>query len=596
MISSLSKLIYIFDNRTRIQIILIFGIMILSAVLETAGVGLVLPFLKLLLDPTAFETDRRLHILYSFFGSKNSTDFIILICVCIVLFYLIKNIILLGLNYLQLRFMFSKRSSLGKKVFHSYLQLPYSFHLQHNTAELQRNIAFEVPKVFSFVQAGLKFCSEGSILICVIALLFWVNPTMIAFGVAIFGSISGVFFLFFRNHIKMLAKKVLDSQLAVGKAFLEGIGAIKEVKISGKEAFFPDRYYKSMMINARANWQNSTLGQTPRFLLEVAAVASFMATVIIFRDANSGLDQNLLPTLGVFAVGVLRIIPAFSQLVTQANILNFTAVGVDVVYAALRELEEENGRYKEVKNGTINFEKEIYIQNISYSFQKSEKEVLKDVSLTIPIGHSIGFVGPSGAGKSTLVNVIMGMLRAQRGNVLVDGNDIFDDIGCWHKIIGYIPQSIYLLDANIRENVAFGLEKKDIDDSRVQEAVEVAQFTEVVNQLPEGLETLVGENGVRLSGGQRQRLGIARALYHQPKILVLDEATSALDNETEKEVSRAIDRLSGYKTLIIIAHRLSTVKKCNCIYFMKNGMVVDSGSFEELISKNTEFKKMADIE
>ncbi len=570
----------------------LFGMMFLSALLETAGIGLVLPFLTVISDPEIIETNRWLLKLFLLLDAENKTEFLIFLSVIIVIVYLIKNIFLQGLYYLQSRFVFSKRSSLGKRIFITYLKRSYSYHLEHNTAELDRNIRFEVPKVYSYVQSFLKISTELSVLICIVSMLLWVNTLIVVCGVIIFGSISAVFYKVFHSYIKVLAKRVQDSQLHTGQALLEGFGAIKEVKISGKEDYFPNRYYSNMMVNARANWQQQTLSASPKFFLEVTAVTSLIAIVIVYLNVQQGSFNNLIPTLGIFAVAVIRLVPIFGQLVTLFHQLSFSAVGIDVVYEDVKGLEEEQKHWIVKENKIMSFDQQIKIQDVSFSFGNARKFGLKRVSLEISKGQSIALVGPSGAGKTTLVNIIMGLLKPSQGLILADDNDILENPFAWQRNIGYVPQSIYLLDSSIRENVAFGLETKDIDESMVWNALIIAQADDIAKQLPRGLDTLVGENGVRLSGGQRQRLGIARALYHQPEILILDEATSDLDNETEKEVSLAINQISGHKTLIIIAHRLSSIQKCDCIYFMKNGSIVDLGAFKELMSKNSDFKRM----
>jgi len=350
-----------------------------------------------------------------------------------------------------------------------------------------------------------------------------------------------------------------------------------------------------MMENARANWRMLTLSTSPKYFLETIAVSSLLVVVIVLLNSQQEQYQNLIPTLGLFALAVIRLIPSFSHLLTYFHQLNFLSVSVDAVYEAVKGLEMEQTQ-KQENLGALTFKEKISIQGASYYFTEADRSVLENVSLVIPFNKSIALVGSSGAGKTTLANLIMGMLTPSSGKILVDGNDINSNIQAWRKMIGYVPQSIYLLDASVRENIAFGLEVNEINDSKVWDALKTTRLDDVIRNLPKGLDTFVGEDGVRMSGGQRQRMGIARAIYHQPDILVLDEATSALDNETEKGVSLAIDRLSGQKTLIIIAHRLSTVEKCDCIYFMRDGYIADSGTFSELMSKNPEFRKMAAVE
>jgi ATP-binding cassette, subfamily B, bacterial PglK len=308
-----------------------------------------------------------------------------------------------------------------------------------------------------------------------------------------------------------------------------------------------------MMENARANWKTLTLNTSPKYLLEVIAVISLVAVLMayLFNQHNypQGQIENLVPTLGLFAVAVIRLIPSFHQIVANLHQLNFSEVAIDPIYNIIIGLEEEQEQITQKGNTIFQSTNQLIVQDVNYNFTGVKLPVLKRVSFEISFGQSIALVGSSGAGKSTLANIIMGMLTPSNGKIKVDGDDINSNIQAWRKMIGYVPQSIYLLDASVRENVAFGLEVIEISDSKVWNVLKTTHLDDVIRKLPKGLDTVVGENGVRLSGGQRQRLGIARALYHQPEILVLDEATSALDNETEKEVSLAIDRLSGEKTL-----------------------------------------------
>jgi ATP-binding cassette subfamily C protein len=409
--------------------------------------------------------------------------------------------------------------------------------------------------------------------------------------------VSGIFYKSVSGYLKILGQQVQSSVKFAGQAVLEGFGSIKEVKLFGREEFFPNRYYFNMMENARANWRSSTINTTPRLFLEVIAVGS-VVLIIIFIQAQGERDiKTILPTLSLFAVATVRLIPSLSQIVANLQLIRFESPAVDVIYKDMKLLNQvdsvESSSIQSLQQPLI-FKKVIKVCDLRYVYPNSDVRVLHGVSLEIHKGQAVAFVGSSGASKTTLANLILGLLKPSEGYIYTDDQDIFQHLQAWQRNIGYVPQSIYLLDATIRNNVAFGLEKKEIDDSKVCKAIQIAQLEMFIKDLPEGLDTVIGENGIRLSGGQRQRLGIARALYHEPEILVLDEATSSLDGETEKAVNRSIELLSGQKTLIIIAHRLSTIQSCDRIYFMKKGTIVDSGTFLELVRNNNDFKRMAE--
>jgi len=594
MYKTFKKLLYLFDTRTRFQFLFLFGLMLVTAVLETVGIGLIMPFIAVMTDPKIIEANIWLSKAKHIIGVKNQFDFLIFMSVGLIVFYTLKNISLGVSNYLQLRFVFSKRSMLGKRLLRSYMLKSYTFHLERNTAELTRNIISETVRVFNFVQSLLKTCSELFVCCIVVVMLLWIDPIAVICSVGILGIISGIFYKSVSAYVATLGQKVQSSIKYVHQSVLEGIGAIKEVKLFSREEYFPDRYYFNMMENARANWRYSTINTMPRLFLEVVAIGSVSLIIVALQIQGKDMKM-LLPTLGLFAMAAIRLMPSLSQIVANLHAIRFDSSAVDVIYEDMVNINMtipfELNR-KSVQQ--LSFSRNLRMNNLGYVYPNSTIKVLQGISLEIIKGQAIAFAGPSGAGKTTLANLILGLLTPSEGTIRLDDQNIFENLPSWQRKIGYVPQSIYLLDASIKSNIAFGMEDYEIDDNKVQKAVEIAQLDTFVNELPDGLKTVIGENGIRLSGGQRQRIGIARALYHEPEILILDEATSSLDGETEREVSRAIEILSGRKTLVIIAHRLSTIKNCNKIYYMEKGVIVDSGTFDELVSKNAEFKRMAE--
>lgn len=596
MLSTFKKLYLILDQGTRKQMLLLFGLMVIGSILETGGIGLIVPFVSIIADPDIIESNRWLSRANDLIGAKDSYYFLTWMSVSLLIFYVVKNMFICLMNYLQLRFVYSKRSLLGKRLLSHYLHSPYAFHLEHNTAELYRNIGLAAGDIFAFVQGLLRMFTELFVLVGIVVLLIMVDPIVFVFSITVLGIIAGVFYMIVHKYSRGWGETLQSSQKKVAQAILESLGAVKEVKVSGREDVFVRGYYLNCMENARAHWMFSTLNTMPAMVLEIAAVGSVVFIIILVHLVGRE-AETLMPLLTLFAMASIRLAPAVSRIVSALQQFRFYSPAVDIIYEDFSRFNSNYIAKPEAgpfTGGPLLFKKALRVQNLGYRYPGSDKEALRNVSLTIQIGQSVAFVGSTGAGKTTLANIMLGLLEPSVGGVFADDQDIFEHLRAWQRNIGYVPQSIYLLDASIRNNVAFGLEDEEVDDARVWEALRKAQLEEFVNGLPRALNTVIGENGVRISGGERQRLGIARALYHRPKILMLDEATSALDNETEKELGRALEGLSGDKTLIIIAHRFSTIRNSDCIYFMQNGSVVDSGTFDELCVNNPDFKRMAE--
>lgn len=596
MFSTVKKVFYLFDQRTRKQLLFIFGLMLLCSILEIGGIGSVVPFVTVLADPDVIESNRWLRMAKEFFGIDNPRDFLVYMSLGLVVFFIGKNSFIGIMKYLQLRFVYSKRSSLGKKLFRLYLNCPYTFHLEHNTAELLRNVGLETARSYAFVQNLLTFCTELCVMLAIVVLLVLVDPFLFICGATMLAVAGGIFYKLVNKYSRVWGKILQSSQKEVGQAVIEGLGAIKDVKVLGREKFFPDRLYLNLMENAHAQWMQSTLTAIPLLVLEVFAIGGIVLVIIVLQGQGKNVE-SILPMVALFAMATVRLMPGVSRMISCLQNFRFYSSAVDLVYEDLNRLSVNEPFMSQVKQPLerpLQFERELRIKNVNYTYPKSKEKAVRGISLKISKGEAVGFAGPTGSGKTTLANIILGLLEPSQGEIYADGQDVFEHLSAWQRNIGYVSQSIYLLDASIRGNVAFGIEEEDIDNSMVWEALKMAQLEPFVNRLPNGVSTIIGENGVKISGGERQRLGIARALYHRPKILMLDEATSALDNETEEELSRALERLSGDKTLIIIAHRFSTIRKCDCIYFMQNGSVVDSGTFDELCMNNSDFKHMAE--
>jgi ATP-binding cassette, subfamily B, bacterial PglK len=581
---TIKKLWVLFNKKDKKKFLLLFFMLIIAAIFETAGIGLIVPFVGIVTDPAKIQQQWILSYIYKTLSFQSTNTFILFAVGVLLTVFIIKNTYLLLFYYLQYRVIFNQKVKLSSTLFKEYLTKPYSFHLQRNSAELLRNINGEVPKVFDgILLASFQLLTEILVIISILTLLIVTAPVAtITSGILLGGSVF-IFFRIFRNKITYLGKENQRVGREMIKWVNQGIGASKEVKVSGKESYFVDSYEKQSKIMASNTIYKSILDQLPRLFIETLLVSVVLITMIIlvFQGTDS---STLVGTMSLFAMAAFRLMPSINRIVATLSSIRFSKPGLTVVYddlindneGTIRIQEEQTVEPRSVKVN-INektFLHSINLENVYFRYPNHREYFVKNLSLTIPIGKSVAFIGTSGAGKTTIVDLILGLFEPEKGRLTVDGKELNELLPIWQNKIGYIPQSIYLSDETIRKNVAFGIAEKDIDESAVRRAIHDAQLKGFVDSLPEGLDTVVGERGVRLSGGQRQRIGIARALYHNPEIIFLDEATSALDTETEKEIMKAIDDLKGEKTLIIIAHRLSTIENCDIVFKVDNGKLI----------------------
>ncbi|WP_201320473.1 ABC transporter ATP-binding protein [Pseudanabaena sp. lw0831] len=593
---SVKKLLYLFSDREKIQIGIIFLLMLVGASLETLGVGLIPPFVALLGNSEIIQKQQILHWLYSVLRANSSQAFLLWISVIILVIYLLKNAYLAGLTYLQYYFLYKKQISLSNRLLQSYLYSPYTFHLQRNSAELVRNITSEIPQIFANVLVpALTLAAEIMVMSCITLLLVMVEPVASAIA-AIFLGIS----IFWLNGTirKQMSGQGLIRQEQSGQMIQwvnQSIGGIKETKVLGRETFFINAFTKSTEAFGKANLFVGLATQLPNLFIDTVLIASVLLIVILSLIQGRAI-QSILPMLSLFAIAALRLMPSAKRIVSTITNIRYFKYSLDLICQDLASLEIRSISQQESNNFSapeIQFKKLIELRNIHYLYPNAAQSSLSGISIEISRGQLIAFIGSSGAGKTTIVDIILGLLTPSQGEILVDGKNILTNLASWQQQIGYIPQSIYLSDDTIRNNIAFGLASHEINEEQVWAAIKASQLEELIYALPEQLDTLVGERGIRLSGGQRQRIGIARALYHNPEVIIMDEATAALDNTTEREFMQALEAMSRHKTMIMIAHRLSTVKNCDRLYFMKNGAVEDVGTYNELLSRNIEFQTMA---
>lgn len=568
------KICYIFDKKQKLKAALLFLVIIVGAFVELVGVSAVLPFISAVLNPEQILEAPVLGDLYRILGFRDINEYIVFLGGAIIVIYILKNIYVYIMHSMQYRFTYENQRRLSYKMMDCYMKQPYLFHLDHNSAELSRNINEDTVSFFEAILAGLQLASEGGVCLALLLFLLYEDVSITLGIIALVGGFGFVFMKVFRKRLKAAGKRSRNKQGSTKQAVLEALGGIKEIKVLNREQVFVDNYNEDYKDYAESNRKFKVYGMIPKPVMETISISGLLLIVCV-KIALGADAATFIPTISVFAVAAFRMLPSANRMAEYLSRIMFSKPAIDAIYHDLKEIDGllENRRVTE-DTDEISFQKEIVVKDISFHYPNRERNIFSHANLTIPKNKSVAFIGPSGQGKTTLADIILGLLEPQEGAVLVDGVDIRRGMRAWNRKLGYIPQTISLLDASIRDNILFGIDKERIDEKRLQEALQEAQLKDFVDTLEAGLDTGIGEGGVRLSGGQRQRIGIARALYHNPEVLVLDEATSALDNETEAAVMEAIDYLAGSKTLIIIAHRLSTIQNCDLVYQIDGGEIV----------------------
>ena len=556
-------------------------LMLVGMLLETLGVGLVVPAIALLTQPDLTETYPALHGLLDALGDAAPHQLIVGGMAALVCIYVGKAIFLALLAWRQARFAFDVQAHLSQRLFALYLRQPYTFHLQRNSAQLIRNVIGEVGMfTIKGMLPMMTLLTECLVLLSLSILLVVFEPLGATIVLAVLGVASWGFHGLTRKRIGRWGEARLYHEGLRMQHLQQGLGGAKDVKLLGRETEFLSQYAVHNFRSARVAELQITLQQLPRLWLEVLAVSG-MAILVVSMLAQGKAIDAVLPTLGLFAASAFRLIPSVNRILGSLQSLRYGLPVIDVLHTELQMGAPETAT---AVGEDIGFHKTVDLDRITYTYPGASEPALRDVSLTVHRGESVGFVGTSGAGKSTLVDILLGLLTPDSGEVRVDGRNIQSALRQWQDQIGYVPQSVFLTDDTLRRNVAFGLAEPDIDEAALRRALKAAQLEDFVESLPAGLDTVVGERGIRISGGQRQRIGIARALYHDPAVLVLDEATSSLDSDTERGVMAAVTALHGAKTIIIVAHRLSTVESCDRLYRIEQRNVVAEGSPLEMLS------------
>ena len=552
--------------------------MLIGMVLETLGIGLVIPALALMMQSDLSAKYPVLAPWLNKLGNPSHEQLVITGMMILVGVYAIKALFLAFLAWRQARFVGSLQADFSQRLFAGYLRQPYTFHLQRNSAQLIRNTINQSASVAGTFHQGLTLMTEFLVMFGISAMLLLVEPIGALLVVSTLGLAGWGFNRFTRSHVLRWGKALqLHEGLRI-QHLQEGLGGAKDVKLLGRESDFLAQYQRHNTGSARVSQRQAALQALPRLWLELLAVTGLAILVLVMIGQGKPLEA-LLPTLGLFTAAAFRLMPSVNRILTALHSVRFTIPVIDTLYSEFRLLDAAKLPHRGER---LPFTRELTLDHVSFRYPSVESLALHEVSLSIPAGSSTGFIGGSGAGKSTLVDTILGLLVPAGGSVRIDGIDIHTNLRGWQDQIGYVPQSIFLSDDSLRRNIAFGLPADQIDEAGVWRAIRAAQLEQFVNDLPQGLDTIVGERGVRLSGGQRQRVGIARALYHDPPVLVLDEATSSLDTATERGVMEAVRALHGKKTLLIVAHRLTTVEHCDRLFRLERGRVVQEGSFAQV--------------
>ena len=571
------KINYIFDKKQKIQLGLLGVMIFFGGLLETLGVGGMIPVVNALLMPDKLQEFideyEILQRLCGFLHIENIGQITMALLVGLMAIYVIKNLYILLLTYKQNSFITQNRNKMISRVMAEFLNRPYEKYLGADIPTVFRITDSDIPQTFSLILAMLHLASEVVVSFLIFLVLLWQDVVMTLFIIAIFAVMTLFIIKVLKPKLNKIGAKNQAIQSRIAKWRIQATYGLKDVKVLNREEFFVRNYFETGKVGADVARNYAVLNNLPRLMIETVFIVSILSFIAVY--INGGGDvASIMTTIAAFGVAAIRVLPSVNRINTYITEIAYTEPSLNFVYENLQEGMKTDAMLAERRANSqvekLKLENQIELSHISFHYPDSDKYIFKDAHMVVPKGKSVGIIGASGAGKSTIVDVLLGLLHAQEGEITCDGVNIFKNYESWLAQVGYIPQSIYLIDESIRDNIAFGIDRDKISDERIWEVLEEAQLKEFVEELPEGLDTTIGDRGGRLSGGQRQRIGIARALYNDPEILVFDEATSALDNDTEAAVMEAVNSFHGKKTMIIIAHRLNTIEKCDIIYKVEN--------------------------
>lgn len=575
-----SKLKVLLDRKQKSQMVGIVVLMLIGGVLESLGIAMIAPVMQVVIDPEKVQESHILSAIYNLFNLTSTTQLAAIIMVSIILVFIIKNVFLYFMNVVQLRFVYTNQFATSRRMMINFMQRPYEYYLNADTTVIQRNITSDVNNLYALILSCLQLTSEIIVFVCLVVILLSQDARMTLTIATLLVIVLLVIKFVIKPVMVKAGKDNQDYYSGLYKWIYESVTGIKEIKVAAKENYFINGYADCGAGYVNAVQKYNLYNSTPRLLIETIAIAGMIGYMLFVMAQGTSLT-SLLPQLTVLAAAAARLLPSANRINNYLTSIAYFEPFLDNVSENLQdEIHDESISYNSDDYRTkaqiekLPVHKSINLEGITYKYPNTDKYILDGADMEIPVGKSVGIVGTSGAGKTTIVDVLLGLLEPEKGRILADGVDVKTNYKGWLKNVGYIPQTIFMTDSTIRKNVAFGVPEDEIDDAKVWQALSEAALDSFVKELPEGLDTEIGERGIRLSGGQRQRIGIARALFEDPEVLVLDEATSALDNDTEAAIMDSINRLHGKKTLVIIAHRLQTIEKCDMIYGIKDGKAV----------------------
>lgn len=582
MVKILKKMMVLLDARQKRIMVLQLVLMLIGAVLETAGISMVVPVMQVVLEEDAVSKHGYLQVLCDVFhiSRDNTTAVMVFVMMALILMFVLKNVFLFFQQKSQLKFVYTNQFATSRRMMINFMQRPYEYYLNADTSVIQRSITSDVNNMYGLILAMLQLFSEGVIFVGLVAVVAFISGIKMT---AIVAAILLVVLLVIMKILKPVMKKAgtenQDYYSGLYKWIDQSVMGIKEIKIANKESYFINEYSKCGNGYVSAVQRYNLYNATPRLLIETVAVAG-MIVYMMLQLLNGAQASTLITQLSALAVVAVRLVPCANRINNHlTSISYFEPFFMGVSDHLQEDIRDESVSYdaetysRKCEVAKLTIRNKIELKNIVYKYPNTETLIFDHADMEIPVGQSVGIVGTTGAGKSTVVDILLGLLKLQEGQILADGVEVREHYQSWLKNVGYIPQNIFMIDDTIRKNVAFGYAEEDIDDEKVWAALKEAQLDEFVRGLPEGLDTGIGERGIRISGGQRQRISIARALFEDPEVLIMDEATSALDNDTEAAIMDSINRLHGRKTLVIIAHRLQTIEKCDMVYRVENGKV-----------------------
>lgn len=601
MYKLIKELISLLTPHQRGRLLRLQFLVVIMSFAEIAGIASIAPFMAIVSDMSRLEGTGKLAQIYLASGFATPADFLFWLGLAVLLILVFGGVFSMLTTWRLLVYGQAVGEQISSRLFRYYLGQPWLFHATNSSSLLNKQITQEASRVTLGIIQPLMQLNAKMVLASLMSFAIFVyNPIIAIAGLLIFGLAYVALYRFVRLRLVRNGKEISVVQSERFKLLSEGFGGIKDVLLLGRQSLYQDRFEKANKRYTRSMAGNQAMSQVPRYAMELVAFGSVIMLVLYLLKVNAGNFGDVVPVLAVYALAGMKLLPAFQQMYSSLSQIKGSMASFEAIRGALHEsyvqaAAAESGHMAEMQSSRLALENVIRIQDVTFTYPEKSLPALNNLSLEIPARKVIGLVGASGSGKSTAIDLLLGLISPDQGSLSVDGVEINPtNLRAWQNSVGFVPQSIFLTDSSIRENIAFGLALEDINEDKVQRAVSLAHLEELVESLPDGLDTRVGERGVQLSGGQRQRIGIARALYEDADILVLDEATSALDGITEKLIMDAIHDFSGQKTIIMIAHRLATIRQCDIIYLMSGGEVADQGSYDDLMGRNTTFKRMAE--